>query len=244
LAGDTVAEQVIRPTGLTDPRITVRPAKDQVDDLLAELRARAERDERVLVTTLTKRMAEDLTEYYQQLGLRVRYLHSDIDTLDRVAVVRDLRLGKFDGLIGINLLREGLDIPEVSLVAILDADKEGYLRSATSLIQTIGRCARHIEGRAILYADRRTDSMNQAIDETNRRRAKQVAFNKENNITPMSIVKSVDMELARIVEADYVSVPVDDTTLDAAAAGIKNEQQLAQLLQQLEKQMREAAKKF
>src|SRR5205085_5770642 len=145
---------------------------------------------------------------------------------------------------GINLLREGLDLPEVSLVAILDADKEGYLRSATSLVQTIGRCARHIEGRAILYADRRTDSMNQAIDETNRRRAKQVAFNKENNITPMSIVKAVDMELARIVEADYVSVPVDDASLDAAAAQIRNEQQLAQLLQQLEKQMREAAKKF
>jgi len=189
-------------------------------------------------------MAEDLSEYFTEIGVRCRYLHSEVETLDRIKILRDLRRGEFDVLIGINLLREGLDLPEVSLVAILDADKEGYLRSATSLIQTIGRCARHIEGRAILYADRRTDSMNQAIDETNRRRAKQVAFNKENNITPMSIVKSVDMELARIVEADYVSVPVDDTTLDAAAAGIKNEQQLAQLLQQLEKQMREAAKKF
>jgi len=179
-----------------------------------------------------------------EIGVRCRYLHSEVETLDRIKILRDLRRGEFDVLIGINLLREGLDLPEVSLVAILDADKEGYLRSATSLIQTIGRCARHIEGRAILYADRRTDSMNQAIDETNRRRAKQVAFNKENNITPMSIVKSVDMELARIVEADYVSLPIDDNTLDAAAAGIKNEQQLAQLLQQLEKQMREAAKKF
>ncbi|HKQ67239.1 MAG TPA: excinuclease ABC subunit UvrB, partial [Methylomirabilota bacterium] len=170
LAGDTLAEQVIRPTGLTDPRITVRPAKDQVDDLLAELRARAERDERVLVTTLTKRMAEDLTEYYQQLGLRVRYLHSDIDTLDRVAVIRDLRLGKFDGLIGINLLREGLDIPEVSLVAILDADKEGYLRSGTSLIQTSGRAARNVNGEVIMYADHVTESMAVTIQETERRR--------------------------------------------------------------------------
>ena len=243
-AGGMVVEQVIRPTGLVDPEVEIRAVKGQVDDLLEEIRARAEKNERVLVTTLTKRMAEDLSEYFTEVGVRCRYLHSEVETLDRIKILRDLRRGEFDVLIGINLLREGLDLPEVSLVAILDADKEGYLRSATSLIQTIGRCARHIEGRAILYADRRTDSMNQAIDETNRRRAKQVAFNKENNITPMSIVKSVDMELARIVEADYVSVPVDDTTLDAAAAGIKNEQQLAQLLQQLEKQMREAAKKF
>ncbi|MBA0087200.1 MAG: excinuclease ABC subunit UvrB [Acidobacteria bacterium Pan2503] len=243
-AGGVVVEQVIRPTGLVDPEVEMRAVKGQVDDLLEEIRARAERNERVLVTTLTKRMAEDLSEYFTEVGVRCRYLHSEIETLDRIKILRDLRRGEFDVLIGINLLREGLDLPEVSLVAILDADKEGYLRSATSLIQTIGRCARHIEGRAILYADRRTDSMNQAIDETNRRRAKQMAFNKENNITPMSIVKSVDMELARIVEADYVSLPVDDTTLDAAAAGIKNEQQLAQLLQQLEKQMREAAKKF
>ena len=243
-AGGVVVEQVIRPTGLVDPEVEIRPVKGQVDDLLEEIRARAEKNERVLVTTLTKRMAEDLSEYFTEIGVRCRYLHSEVETLDRIKILRDLRRGEFDVLIGINLLREGLDLPEVSLVAILDADKEGYLRSATSLIQTIGRCARHIEGRAILYADRRTDSMNQAIDETNRRRAKQMAFNKENNITPMSIVKSVDMELARIVEADYVSVPVDDTTLDAAAAGIKNEQQLAQLLQQLEKQMREAAKKF
>ena len=243
-AGGVVVEQVIRPTGLVDPEVEIRPVKGQVDDLLEGIRVRAEKGERVLVTTLTKRMAEDLSEYFTEVGVRCRYLHSEVETLDRIKILRDLRRGEFDVLIGINLLREGLDLPEVSLVAILDADKEGYLRSATSLIQTIGRCARHIEGRAILYADRRTDSMNQAIDETNRRRAKQMAFNKENNITPMSIVKSVDMELARIVEADYVSVPVDDTSLDAAAAGIKNEQQLAQLLQQLEKQMREAAKKF
>ncbi|PYU48904.1 MAG: excinuclease ABC subunit B [Acidobacteria bacterium] len=175
---------------------------------------------------------------------QVSYLHSEVETLDRIKILRDLRRGEFDVLIGINLLREGLDLPEVSLVAILDADKEGFLRSTTSLIQTIGRCARHIEGRAILYADRRTDSMNQAIDETNRRRAKQVAYNKENNITPMSIIKSVDMELARIVEADYVTVPVDDASLDAATANIKSEQQLAEMLQQLETQMRAAAKKF
>src|SRR5438309_4474703 len=243
-SGGGFVEQVIRPTGLVDPEVEIRPVKGQVDDLLEEIRLRAERRERVLVTTLTKRMAEDLSEYFTEIGVRCRYLHSEVETLDRIKILRDLRRGEFDVLIGINLLREGLDLPEVSLVAILDADKEGFLRSTTSLIQTIGRCARHIEGRAILYADRRTDSMNQAIDETNRRRAKQVAYNKENNITPMSIIKSVDMELARIVEADYVTVPVDDASLDAAAANIKSEQQLAEMLQQLEAQMREAAKKF
>ncbi len=243
-AGGVVVEQVIRPTGLVDPQVEIRPVKGQVDDLLEEIRVRAEKNERSLVTTLTKRMAEDLSEYFTEIGVRCRYLHSEVETLDRIKILRDLRRGEFDVLIGINLLREGLDLPEVSLVAILDADKEGFLRSTTSLIQTIGRCARHIEGRAILYADRRTDSMNQAIDETNRRRAKQVAYNKENNITPMSIIKSVDMELARIVEADYVTVPVDDASLDAATANIKNEQQLAEMLQQLETQMRAAAKKF
>jgi excinuclease ABC subunit B len=243
-AGGVVVEQVIRPTGLVDPQVEIRPVKGQVDDLLEEIRVRSKKNERVLVTTLTKRMAEDLSEYFTEIGVRCRYLHSEVETLDRIKILRDLRRGEFDVLIGINLLREGLDLPEVSLVAILDADKEGFLRSTTSLIQTVGRCARHIEGRAILYADRRTDSMNQAIDETNRRRAKQVAYNKENNITPMSIIKSVDMELARIVEADYVTVPVDDASLDAAAANIKNEQQLAEMLQQLETQMREAAKKF
>jgi excinuclease ABC subunit B len=243
-SGGGFVEQVIRPTGLVDPEVEIRPVKGQVDDLLEEIRVRAERNERVLVTTLTKRMAEDLSEYFTEIGVRCRYLHSEVETLDRIKILRDLRRGEFDVLIGINLLREGLDLPEVSLVAILDADKEGYLRSATSLIQTMGRCARHIFGRAILYADTRTGSMNQAISETNRRRDKQLAYNKENNITPESIVKSVDMELARIVEADYVTIPIDDVALDTATANVKSEQQLAELLKQLEGQMREAAKKF
>jgi excinuclease ABC subunit B len=243
-SGGVVVEQVIRPTGLVDPQVEIRPVKGQVDDLLEEIRKRAEKNERVLVTTLTKRMAEDLSEYFTEVGVRCRYLHSEVETLDRIKILRDLRRGEFDVLIGINLLREGLDLPEVSMVAILDADKEGYLRSATALIQTMGRCARHVEGRAILYADRRTGSMNQAIDETNRRRTKQLEYNKENNITPMSIIKSVDMDLARIVEADYVTIPADDTELDASTSKIKNEQQLAEMLQQLETQMREAAKKF
>src|SRR5579859_194782 len=243
-AGGVFVEQVIRPTGLVDPEVEIRPVKGQVDDLLEEIRVRAAKNERVLVTTLTKRMAEDLSEYFSEIGVRCRYLHSEVETLDRIKILRDLRRGEFDVLIGINLLREGLDLPEVSLVAILDADKEGYLRSATSLIQTMGRCARHIEGRAILYADRRTGSMNQAIGETNRRRAKQVAYNKENNITPQSIIKGVDMELAHIVEADYVTIPLDTVGLDAAVSSVKSEAQLAELLQQLESQMREAAKKF
>jgi excinuclease ABC subunit B len=243
-SGGQFVEQVIRPTGLIDPEVEIRPVKGQVDNLLEEIRVRAERNERVLVTTLTKRMAEDLAEYFSEIGVKCRYLHSEVETLDRIKILRDLRKGEFDVLIGINLLREGLDLPEVSLVAILDADKEGYLRSATSLIQTIGRCARHVEGRAILYADRRTGSMNAAISETNRRRTKQIAYNVENNITPTSIIKGVDMELAHIVEADYVTVPLDTADLDAAAAGVKNEKQLADLLQQLETQMREAAKKF
>jgi len=243
-SGGVFVEQVIRPTGLIDPDVEVRPVKGQVDDLLEEIRVRAEKNERVLVTTLTKRMAEDLSEYFTEIGVRCRYLHSEVETLDRIKILRDLRKGEFDVLIGINLLREGLDLPEVSLVAILDADKEGYLRSATSLIQTIGRCARHISGKAILYADARTKSMNEAISETNRRRAKQLAYNKENNITPQSIVKGVDMELAHIVEADYVTVPLDAGALDAAASTVKTEAQLAELLVQLETQMREAAKKF
>ena len=235
-----VVEQVIRPTGLVDPQIEVRPVKGQVDDLLEEIRVRAEKNERVLVTTLTKRMAEDLAEYFTETGVRCRYMHSEIDTLERVRILRDLRRGEFDVLIGINLLREGLDLPEVSLVAILDADKEGYLRSATALIQTIGRCARHVEGRAILYADRMTGSMAQAIEETNRRRAKQVAYNEANFITPQSISKSVDMKLAAIVEADYVTVPTGDFN----DADITSEQKLGEVLAQLEIQMREAAKKF
>ena len=243
-SGGIFVEQVIRPTGLVDPEVEIRPVKGQVDDLLEQIRVRAEKSERVLVTTLTKRMAEDLSEYFTEIGVRCRYLHSEVETLDRIKILRDLRRGEFDVLIGINLLREGLDLPEVSLVAILDADKEGYLRSATSLIQTIGRCARHVEGRAILYADTRTRSMNEAIAETNRRREKQTAYNTENNITPQSIVKGVDMELAHIVEADYVMIPLDAGELDAAVAGAKSEEQVAQLIQKLEAQMREAAKKF
>jgi len=239
-SGGVFVEQVIRPTGLVDPETEVRPVKGQVDDLLEEIRVRAARSERVLVTTLTKRMAEDLAEYFAEVGVRCRYLHSEVETLERVRILRDLRRGEFDVLIGINLLREGLDLPEVSLVAILDADKEGYLRSATSLIQTMGRCARHIEGRAILYADQMTDSMRQAIGETNRRRAKQEAYNREHNITPQSIVKSVDMQLARIIDADYITVP----SYDAAVGDITTEEQLLEAIAQLEVQMRQAAKNF
>jgi excinuclease ABC subunit B len=239
-SGGTVVEQLIRPTGLVDPEVEVRPVKGQVDDLLEQIRVRAARNERVLVTTLTKRMSEDLAEYFGEIGVRCRYLHSEIETLERVKILRDLRRGEFDVLIGINLLREGLDLPEVSLVAILDADKEGYLRSATALVQTIGRCARHVEGRAILYADVMTESMRTAIGETNRRRAKQVAYNLEHNITPQSVIKSVDMQLAAIVEADYVTVPTEDIVLE----DIRTDEQLRQALGQLESQMREAAKKF
>jgi excinuclease ABC subunit B len=243
-SGGAFVEQVIRPTGLVDPQVEIRPVKGQVDDLLEEIRIRAEKNERVLVTTLTKRMAEDLSEYFTEIGVRCRYLHSEIETLDRIKILRDLRRGEYDVLIGINLLREGLDLPEVSLVAILDADKEGYLRSTTSLIQTIGRCARHVEGRAILYADRRTDSMNQAISETNRRRDKQLLYNKENGITPQSIIKGFDMDLVRIVEADYVTIALNESELDAAAASVRNEEQLSELLKKLEAQMRDAAKNF
>ena len=239
-SGGTVVEQVIRPTGLVDPQVEVRPVKGQVDDLLEEIRQRASRNERVLVTTLTKRMSEDLAEYLSEVGVRCRYLHSEIETLERVRILRALRRGEFDALIGINLLREGLDLPEVSLVAILDADKEGFLRSATSLVQTIGRCARHLEARAILYADVMTDSMRQAIGETSRRRAKQEAYNREHNITPLSIIKAVDMQMAAIVEADYLTVAADD----AVIGEITTEAQLIQAIAQLETQMREAAKSF
>jgi excinuclease ABC subunit B len=243
-SGGVFVEQVIRPTGLVDPEIEIRPVKGQVDDLLEEIRIRFAKNERVLVTTLTKRMSEDLAEYFSEIGVRCRYLHSEIETLDRIKILRDLRRGEYDVLIGINLLREGLDLPEVSLVAVLDADKEGFLRSTTSLIQTIGRCARHVEGRAILYADTRTRSMNEAISETNRRREKQVAYNRENNITPQSIIKGIDMELAKIVEADYVSIPLDVGELDSAVATARTEAEVADLLNKLESQMREAAKKF
>jgi excinuclease ABC subunit B len=202
-----VVEQVIRPTGLMDPVVHIRPVKDQVDHLLGEIRARVERDERVLVTTLTKRMSEDLTEYYGELGVRVRYLHSDVDTLERMEILRDLRLGKFDVLVGINLLREGLDLPEVSLVAILDADKEGFLRSPRSLIQTIGRAARNVRGEVIMYADRRTDAMNNAIGETERRRELQARYNEEHGITPETIKKNIFSIEAAVESADYLSAP-------------------------------------
>jgi excinuclease ABC subunit B len=208
-SGGAVVEQIIRPTGLVDPMIDVRPVRGQVDDLLAEIRDRVARGERVLVTTLTKRMAEDLTQYYQELGVKVRYLHSDIDTLERIQILRDLRRGEFDVLVGINLLREGLDLPEVSLVAILDADKEGFLRSGGSLIQTVGRAARNVNGRAIMYADRVTDSMRAAISETDRRRAIQEEYNREHNITPASIVKSIDEVMTSVYERDYVTVAAD-----------------------------------
>ncbi|MBM3750678.1 MAG: excinuclease ABC subunit UvrB [Acidimicrobiia bacterium] len=209
-AGGVIVEQIIRPTGLVDPPIDVRPVAGQVDDLLAEIRDVTARGERVLVTVLTKRMAEDLTTYYQELGVKVRYLHSDIDTLERVEILRDLRLGAFDVLIGINLLREGLDLPEVSLVAILDADKEGFLRSGGALIQTIGRAARHVRGRAILYADKVTDSMKHAMRETERRRAVQEAYNLEHGITPASIVKHIDEVLSSVYERDYLTMPAAD----------------------------------
>src|SRR5215469_1307594 len=235
-----VVEQVIRPTGLTDPQVEVRPVRGQIDDLLHEIRLRAEKNERVLVTTLTKRMAEDLAEYYTEVGVRCRYLHSEVETLDRIKILRGLRRGEFDVLIGINLLREGLDLPEVSLVAILDADKEGFLRSADSLIQTIGRAARHINGRAMLYADTMTDSMKRAIDETNRRRDIQMRYNLENNITPESIIKPVDMTLVAISEADYVKVPEEEVEEIA----VEDPEKIAEMIAKLEAEMREAAKKF
>jgi excinuclease ABC subunit B len=235
-----VVEQIIRPTGLIDPEAEVRPVKGQIDDLLHEIRQRVARNERVLVTTLTKRMAEDLAEYYSEVGVKCRYMHSEIETLERVKILRDLRKGEFDVLIGINLLREGLDLPEVSLVAILDADKEGFLRSGGSLIQTMGRCARNLNGRAILYADRMTDSMKKALDEVTRRRAIQTAYNEANGITPESIVRPLQMSLASIIEADYTDLTSDTDSIP----DFKSQEELDLFISKLESDMREAAKQF
>jgi len=235
-----VVEQIIRPTGLVDPEVEIRPIKGQIDNLLAEIRERAEKNQRVLVTTLTKRMAEDLANYYTEVGVRCRYMHSEIETLERIRLLRDLRKGEYDVLIGINLLREGLDLPEVSLVAILDADKEGFLRSQGSLIQTIGRAARHIEGRAILYADKMTDSMRRAIDETDRRREKQVAYNEKHGITPQSVIRGLDDSLATVLRADYADLTEQDATLPE----FSSQAELDSYIANLESDMREAAKKF
>ncbi len=235
-----VVEQIIRPTGLVDPEIEIRPIKGQVDDLLHEIRLRAEKNQRVLVTTLTKRMAENLTEYYSEVGVKCNYLHSEVSTLDRIKILRDLRRGEYDVLIGINLLREGLDLPEVSLVAILDADKEGFLRSSGALIQTIGRAARNLEGRAILYANVMTDSMRNAIDETKRRRDTQVEYNERNHITPQSIIKPLDMTLVAIAEGDYVTVPIE---ADPETESLSPRQR-EEFINELEGRMRDAARKF
>jgi excinuclease ABC subunit B len=240
-ASGVVVEQIIRPTGLIDPEIEIRPIKGQVDNLLHEIRLRTERNERVLVTTLTKRMSEDLAEYYTEVGVRCAYLHSEISTLDRIKILRDLRRGAYDALIGVNLLREGLDLPEVSLVAILDADKEGFLRSSGSLIQTIGRAARNLNGRAILYADVITDSMRRAINETERRRALQRAYNEENNITPETITKPIDMMLVAVADGDYVDVPLE--LPDEVEKELTPEKRDALILE-LENNMRAAAKAF
>jgi len=235
-AGGVVVEQVIRPTGLMDPPIDVRPVRGQVDDLLKEIRERAERKERVLVTTLTKRMAEDLTTYYQELGVKVRYLHSDIDTLERIEILRDLRRGVFDVLVGINLLREGLDLPEVSLVAILDADKEGFLRSSGSLIQTSGRAARNVNGRVIMYADTMTDSMKSAIAETERRRALQAAYNETHGITPESVVRAIEDVMSSVYERDYATPPVRE-----GAQMFRTQAELDAEIARLEREMKSAA---
>ena len=245
-----VVEQIVRPTGLVDPEVTVRPTKGQIDDLVAEIRAREEREERVLVTTLTKKMSEDLTEYLLELGVKVRYLHSEIDTLERVEILRSLRLGEFDVLVGINLLREGLDLPEVSLVAILDADKEGFLRSSTSLIQTMGRAARNVEGQVIMYADNVTDSMRHALSETNRRRKAQLEYNAEHGIDPQTIRKNIVDILAMVRARETDGVPAARGRGRGAArsavfdlAGVPPEE-LGRLIQSLQEEMHEAAREL
>ncbi|NMA65176.1 MAG: excinuclease ABC subunit B, partial [Clostridiaceae bacterium] len=232
-----VVEQIIRPTGLIDPKISVRPVKGQIDDLIGEIKKREEKNERVLVTTLTKRMAEDLTDYLKESGIRVRYLHSEIHTLERLEILRDLRVGKFDCLVGINLLREGLDLPEVSLVAILDADKEGFLRSETSLIQTIGRAARNVNGRVIMYADTITESMARAISETNRRRKIQLEYNKKHGIVPTTVQKGVRdvIEATKVAEDQAEYIPEKDITK-------MNKREMKAFIEDLEKQMKDAAK--
>jgi excinuclease ABC subunit B len=235
-----VVEQIIRPTGLVDPEVDVRPIRGQVDNLLHEIRLRIEQNERVLVTTLTKRMAEDLAEYYSEVGVRCSYLHSEVSTLDRIKILRDLRRGTIDVLIGVNLLREGLDLPEVSLVAVLDADKEGFLRSAGSLIQTMGRAARNLNGRVILYADVITDSMRRAMDETTRRRVLQQEYNRAHNIVPQSIIKPIDMSLVAVAEGDYVTVPLDP----AEESVDMTPEQRSKYIAELEERMRESARKF
>jgi excinuclease ABC subunit B len=241
MSGGVIVEQIIRPTGLTDPEILVRPASGQVDDLLYEVRLRVQRHERVLVTTLTKRMAEELTEYYRSLGIKVAYLHSDIHTLQRTEIIRELRLGTYDVLVGVNLLREGLDIPEVSLVAILDADKEGFLRSERSLIQTIGRAARNLNGQVLMYADEMTGSLQRAMDETNRRRALQQLYNEEHGITPASIVKEVRDALAAIYDADYVTVPI---AAEAPVAYEVADDDIPRLITKLRREMKAAAERY
>jgi len=239
---DQVVEQIIRPTGLIDPEVEIRPTRGQVDDLIGEIRRRVEVGERVLVTTLTKRMAEDLAEYLMELGIKVHYLHSEVETIERVGILRDLRLGVFDVVVGINLLREGLDLPEVSLVAILDADKEGFLRSATALIQTIGRAARHLNGKVIMYADRMTDSMKFAIDETNRRRAKQKAYNEAHGIQPVSIVKAVHDLTERLTVSQGVAESQGTYQAGRHSAGTLPKREIQRVIVELEKEMKQAAK--
>jgi excinuclease ABC subunit B len=241
---DQVVEQIIRPTGLLDPQVEVRKTEGQVDNLIVEIRQRVESGERILVTTLTKRMAEDLADYLMEMGIKVHYLHSEVETLERIGILRDLRLGVFDVVVGINLLREGLDLPEVSLVAILDADKEGFLRSETALIQTIGRAARHVHGQVIMYADKMTDSMRKAIDETNRRRAKQDAYNKAHGIEPLSIVKAVH-DITERLQGEHA---IAENRSEYSAGGSASRRtrmpkdELQRIIQELEKQMKESAK--